>query len=119
MSGRKFIKEVKTLEVCVQKKHFCVYEIMIDFNTGDCEVEIVDVENIIDRVNAWDAAVILCGETARYHTMLLPEKTSPFPWPQDERWATPEWDCPAKVIGFNVYYYDVYGEKHHTELIRY
>lgn len=108
----KYIKEIKTLEPCRKPEHFSIYEIWIDFDDGSCAYEMVEPENVLKRANDWLACTVLSGALSKSRMR------TDFEWPQGE-FATPEFDMPVGVKNFQVYYYDVLGVKHNTQLIRF
>lgn len=84
---------------------FDKYELWIQFDTGDCVTEIMFPDQALDRLNAWERIMPLTGpeqaEAVKYD----------FSWP-----CYDNCHVPAPVVKLTMFYYDVAGDKRHTEL---
>lgn len=85
---------------------FDKYELWLQFDTGECEVEIMFFDQLLKRLNEWNAVLPLTGteqaEAVKYD----------FSWP-----CYDNCHVPVPIVELKVYYYDVYGVKHHTRLV--
>lgn len=111
------LKHIKAVEVglkCEEKTTFCQYEIWVDFDDGHSDVETVNPEDILQRVNDWNFCKHVGGALgkSRIEASSLGLR---FTWPDSFGID----DNPQKVLDFQVYYYDVYGVKHYTTLVRF
>lgn len=116
MSGLKGVKAVVVGQKCEEKTIFSQYEIFVDFDDGYCEVEHVNPEHILNRVNDWLFCKHVSGPLGKDH-IEASELGHRFTWPD-----YPSEICeglPQRVVGFQIYYYDAYGVKHYTSLIHF
>lgn len=107
------LKPITAVEVgqkCEEKTVFCQYEITVGFEDGD-GVELINPEHILDRVNDWNFCRSVSPGLGKDH-IEASELGHRFTWPDAENLE----DNPQRIVGFSVYYYDVYGVKHYTTL---
>lgn len=111
------LKHIKSIEVgdpCQERSVFCKYEIWIDFDDGSCESELVNVEDVLNRVNEWNFCTVVGGALGK--DRIKDSKLGlTFEWPN----AFEMEDNPQKVVGFQLFYYDVHGVKHGTKLFHF
>lgn len=84
---------------------FDKYELWLLFDTGDTEVEIMFPDQVLKRVNEWNAVLPLTGEEQASAV------THDFPWPVYDH------SVAAPIVSLSLYYYDVHGRKCRTELV--
>lgn len=84
----------------------------MNFEEDISDVEMINPPDILDRVNLWQS--ILDWDAAKAQQYVTESLIGlQFAWPKSA------WGRPLKVKSYRVFYYDVYGERYHTELIRY
>lgn len=105
----KSIRHFKITDRVVPRVNFCVFEISVIFGDGVMESEHVHPDDVLDRANLWNHVK---GQNAAWAKGKVTASALglKFPWPT----RLHNYDLP--VESFEVYYYDVYGEKRYTEM---
>jgi hypothetical protein len=103
------VKRIEIGQKCKEKTQFAQYEIVVTFEEGPSDVEAINPESILERVNLWESIKGWDAVKAKQYMMesMLGLR---FAWPDSA------WGRPLKVESFRVFYYDVYGVKHYTIL---
>lgn len=83
---------------------FDKFELWIEFDTGECETEVMFRGQGLARLNEWERVMPLMGPEA------IEAIQVGFVWPCYDH------GVPVPVVNLTMFYYDVHGVKHHTKL---
>lgn len=100
------ITEVVVGEQVATEMQYDIYEIWLQFDSGDAEPILVDPKDILRVVNEWNAVIGMAGSEAE---SVIGQ--TDFCWPRHDNTGTL-----AELQGMDVYYYDVESRKRSVEL---